>query len=86
MSPGWHFKILQISFKVEKRMALILPVLMFDKLTLEMPMALLKPFKVIFLSAIMRSSRNIMFAVSDGTIEVTLEKRRLKMLGTSHVK
>ena len=59
ISPGWQSRISHIASYVEKRIALILPVLIFDKLTLAIPTFPDNSFREIFLSAIMRSRRRI---------------------------
>lgn len=59
ISPGWHFKYLQISFRVEKRMALTLPVFKLDIFARLIPTLSAISLTCIFLSARTLSSRKI---------------------------
>lgn len=60
ISPGWQFNTSQIAASVEKRMALMCPFFIFERLTFATPTFSDNSFKLIFLSAITRSSRNMM--------------------------
>ena len=52
MSPGWQSKAWQMAFRVLKRTALIFPVLILERLTLETPTRSDNSLSDIFLSAI----------------------------------
>ena len=59
MSPGWQSSTSQMASRVEKRMALIFPVLILERLTLEMPTCSARWLREIFLSAMTRSRRKM---------------------------
>ena len=58
-SPGWQSSALQMADRVENRIADTFPVLIFDKFTFETPTFSLSSLRLIFRSAMTRSSRNI---------------------------
>ena len=58
MSPGWHCRTSHIAAKVEKRMALMRPFFIFERLTFATPTFSDNSFRLIFLSAMTRSSLN----------------------------
>ncbi len=59
ISPGWQFSALHIALSVEKRTALTFPVLILERLTLLTPTRSLSSLRLIFLSAMTLSRRNI---------------------------
>ena len=59
MSPGWQPRASHMASRVEKRMALTLPVFIFERFTFAMPTRSESSFRDIFLSAITRSSLSI---------------------------
>ena len=63
ISPGWQFSASQIATSVEKRMALIFPVFILDKLTFATPTFSESSFKLILRSAITRSRRRMIFPI-----------------------
>ena len=77
MSPGWQSSTSQMASRVEKRMALIFPVLILDRLTLEMPTCSARWLREIFLSAMTRSRRKMI-----GMLSPLLQ--RLVRLGLQH--
>ena len=63
ISPGWQSNTSQIASNVEKRIALILPVLILDKFTLDTPTFSDNSFKLIFRSAMTLSNHKIIFPI-----------------------
>lgn len=59
ISPGWQSSTSQMAARVENRTALAFPVFSLERLTLLTPTRSLSSFRLIFLSAIMRSSLTI---------------------------
>ena len=59
MSPGWQASALQIALSVENRTAMTFPVFSFERLTLLTPTFSLNSFRLIFRSAMTRSSRRM---------------------------
>ncbi len=71
--PGWQSNALQIPFSVENLIAQIFPVLILDRLTLEIPTFSANSFRDIFLSAITLSNLNIII-LSQSVIGFILQK------------
>ena len=61
MSPGWQESALQMASSVEKRIALILPVFILERLTLDTPTFSDRSFRLILRSAMTRSRRRMIF-------------------------
>lgn len=64
MSPGVQLSVSQMAASVEKRIALTLLFLIFDRFTLEMPTFSASWLRDICRSAIMTSNRKIIFPIS----------------------
>ncbi len=73
MSPGWQSSALHIPFSVENLIADIFPVLMLDRLTLDMPTFSASWFSWILRSAITLSRRSIIVILSQRMVGLDLE-------------
>lgn len=73
MSPGWQFKVSQMASRVENLTPWTFPVLIFDRLTYDIPTFSASSFKLIFLSAMMRSKRRIIAILSQEVIGFRLQ-------------
>ena len=83
ISPGWQSNTSQIAFKVENRIALIFPVLILERLTLEIWTLFDNSLSDIFLSAITRSNLNIIAIIitySISSISFCMEYASFKRL------
>ena len=70
MSPGWQSRASHMASRVEKRMALTLPVLIFERFTFAMPTRSASSLRDIFRSAITRSSLSIIGTSINLTINI----------------
>ena len=80
ISPGWQSRVSQIASKVEKRIALIFPVFIFERFTLAIPTFSESSFSDILRSAITLSSLKII-----GTLILLIMFRQLAVEVLHHI-
>lgn len=73
MSPGWQLSVSQMASRVENLTPWTFPVLIFDRLTYDIPTFSASSFRLIFLSAMMRSRRRIIAMISQEVVGFRLQ-------------